>query len=95
MPGFKFDVDELNWLFEPNTLKPRSFAFICNAKTAKTWKRKKLIYEFGSRSNGDILIHFRNELIKPESSNRAIFRFEDPQVKITYVALLAYVKMSI
>lgn len=91
MPGFKFDVDELSWLFESNTLKARSFALICTEKAAK-WKQKRIIYEFGTRSTGDVLIHFRNEFVIARISNRATFRFEDPHMNITYVALVVNVK---
>lgn len=90
-PGFKFDVDQMDWLFDSNKFKPRSYALICTEQKVNYLHQKRRIFEFGSRVAGDFLINFQNEFVSVKNSNKFTFDFKDSQINITYLALDSYV----
>lgn len=86
-PGFKFDIDRMEWLFDFKTFKTRSYALICTEQNAKQLHQKRRIFEYGSRFNGDFLVHFQTEAVSKNSLNKILFNFRDSQVNISYLAI--------
>lgn len=88
-PGFKFDViDGLDRLLNIKMFKPRSYSFICTEHETKHFKRKTIIYEFGTRHIDDFLAYYQSEaIVVDKSMPKFTFHFQNPVVNISYVAL--------
>lgn len=93
-PGFKYDdMNGLDRILNITRINPRSYSFLCTLNNDSNNVRwRKVLYEFGSRTESDVILHLQREFIdtKGKKSKRKYkFSFEDEQINISYVSVMA------
>lgn len=97
-PGFKFEAGkQMDWLFDFEKIKSRSYALICMETVQKVFYSMKRIFEFGKRTAGDLLIHTQNEFGKPKELKHPelSFDYKNAQMNISYLVLASNVSVLI
>lgn len=99
-PGIRVDtIQGLDRIFNITRIRPRSYSFLCTANESKRLKWRNVLFEFGQRSDNDVILHLQSEFIKTKkfskhSAPQYTFSFEDAQVNINYVSVIADVSMK-
>lgn len=99
-PGFRLDdVQGLDRILNIKRIHPRSYSLLCISDDVKQFKRKNVLFEYGHRSNDDVFLHLQREFIEAEKSDKKsipkfTFAFEDKQISISYVSIMADVSIE-
>lgn len=98
--GFKFDdVQGLERMLNIKRIHPRSFRLLCTLNNNNV-KWKKVLYEFGSRTGNDVMLHLQREFIDTKdltskAKPKFTFSFQDERINISYVSITADVSVNI
>lgn len=90
MPGIGGDiVDRLDHLLTMKKIHRRSYSLICIENSLKIFTPKAIIFQFGERRVGDLLIHFQKEVVLGGelSMPKFTFDFDDFRTNVSYVAV--------
>lgn len=99
-PGFKFDaLQGLDRFLNINRIRPRSYSFLCITNNVRLLKWKNVLYEFGHRSDSDVVLHLQKQFIdtkvlSKESIPKFTFLFENAEVNMSYVSVMADVSVK-
>lgn len=94
-PGFKYDdVQGLDQILNIKKIHPRSYSLLCTLNNVNQLKWKNVLFEHGQRVENDIILHLQREFIDTELLAKKLvpkftFSFENEQINISYVSLMA------
>ena len=100
IPGFKYDeINGLDQILGIKEVNPRSYSLLCTLNHLNALKWKNTLFEFGHRSDNDVILHLQREFIDikqlmKKSIPKHTFSFEDERININYVSVMADVSVD-
>lgn len=80
-------------------IHPRSYSSLCTLNNVKQRKWKNVLFEYGNRTDQDVVLHLQREFIDTKmltkkSMPKFTFSFEDERINISYVSVTTDVSIE-